>query len=191
MMNVELPRFVALCGNPTSGKSTVQHLLHNIFGYEPIDDGFPLREFAVNNLGLSWDDVKTQEGKLRRTEILGRDWQNREILGVLGNKLEEMFGAHIMPFMSMARTKPGVNYSFGSVRRDQGKFVQARGGIVIEIRNPLAGPSKFEFDSYDASIANCWILNDGQSRGLSFDDSMLDLKRKVIAAINTFTVAAA
>lgn len=187
-MNVVLPRFIALCGHPTSGKSTAQTILQEKFDYEPIDDGFPLREFAVNNLGLSWDDVKTQEGKLRRTEILGRDWQNREILGEFGNKLEEMFGENIMPFMSMARTVPGVNYSFGSVRRDQGKFVQANGGIVIEIVNPLATPSKFEFDSYDASIVNYQVINDGQARGMSLKDSMEDLTIEIICAVNAYTV---
>ena len=100
------PRFIALCGNPKSGKSLAQEILSQDLNYLPIDDGHVLREFAVNKLGLSWDDVTTQEGKKRHTEILGKDWEHRILLGDFGKVLEDMFGEHIMPFIATRNLYP-------------------------------------------------------------------------------------
>lgn len=185
-----LPRFIALCGNPKSGKSEVQKILHRHFGYEPVDDGHVLRQFAVEKLGLSWDDVQTQEGKARFTEILGKTWQNRDILGTLGNQLEDMFGEQIMPFIATRSTQPGGLYSFGSVRKTQGHFFKQHGGIVIEVCNPLAGPSPFAFDKFDASAVDHKIYNDALFRGLEKEVALIDLEEKVISAVNQLAVHA-
>jgi hypothetical protein len=186
-MNVTPPRFVALCGNPKSGKSLAQEILQETFGYIPVDDGFPMREFAVNNLGLTWDDVRTQEGKARYTNILGRDWQHREILGILGNHFEDMFGADIMPLMAVNRCDPDKLYSFGSVRREQGKFYKDRGGIVIEIVNPDAKPSSYEFDRYNPDICDSRIYNDYLHIGEEPAKARELFKRDLITTINLFT----
>lgn len=178
-----LPRFIALCGNPKSGKSLVQKFLTKHFGYQPIDDGAVIRRFAIDWLGLSHDDVYTQEGKARYTEILGRRWQHREILGEYGNRLEDMFGKWAMPMFGTHNLPKGGLYSFGSVRRDQGAFYKAHGGVVIEIRNPLAGPSPYEFDRYDAALADRVIENDGLTR-LAPAEALADLEQKVIAVVN-------
>lgn len=186
-----IPPYIALCGNPKSGKSLVQELLQSELAVQPVDDGWPLREFAINNLGLTFEQVTTQAGKMEFVEILGRRWQVREILGELGNRFETMFGKDIMPFMAMARCEraqrhdPEVQhfYSFGSVRRDQGRCYQERGGIVIGIRNPLAGPSFYEFDRFDETVVDAWIENDAQRRGLNDTDGRLDLRDKVLVAV--------
>jgi hypothetical protein len=183
-----LPRFVALCGNPKSGKSTAQEILKEDFGYEPVDDGFVLREFAVNKLGLDWDDVLTQEGKIRSTEILGHTWQNRILLGELGKVLEGMFGGNIMPFIATRGLDPAKRYSFGSVRRDQGFFYRALGGAVIELTNPLAPPTGNDFDTYDDRPVQITIHNDGLQ---TFDGdkrlARLDLAAKLKDAIGRLT----
>lgn len=176
------PRLIALCGNPGSGKSTVQALLRNI-GYEPVDDGFAVRDIAMRHLGLSHDDVYTQEGKARSSEILGQTWQHRVILGEVANRLEEMFGDHIMPWIHTRQLDPAKCYSFGSVRRDQGLFYKRIGALVLGIRNPLAPPSPNEFDRFDETIIDRWIENDGLARGLSADHALLDLAEKLEAAI--------
>jgi len=158
------PRFIGICGNPKSGKSLAQEILSQDLNYLPIDDGHVLREFAVNKLGLTWDDVQTQEGKQRVTEILGKEWQHRILLGELGNRLEEMFGDHIMPFIATRNLYPNARYSFGSVRKNQGHFFRANGGIIIEIVNPLAPPSGNAFDLYDTSAITRTVINDGMQR---------------------------
>ena len=188
-MIVKLPPFVALCGNPKSGKSLAQKILEDNFGYKPVDDGWPMRDFAMRHLGLTLEDVMTQEGKSRISNIDGTNWEHRKILGELGNKLEAMFGPHAMPYMAIAGCTPGELYSFGSVRRDQGAFYQKRGGIVLEIHNPLAPASRYEFDQYDSSIVDSVIFNDAQSKGMSPLVGIADLEAKIIAAINKFTVA--
>lgn len=170
------PRLIGLCGHPKSGKSEVQRILAEEYGIIPVDDGFVLRKFAVDNLGLTWDDVMTQEGKANYTRILGRDWQNRDILGTLGKKLEDMFGEHIMPMIAVNACDPDGFYSFGSVRKTQGHYYNQRGGVVIEVIRPGALPSGYDFDKYDQSAVKRTILNDG---------SLEDLRVEVIRTIES------
>lgn len=164
---MKIPHLIAICGYPGSGKSEIQTILTEI-GVHCVDDGYPMRKFAITHLGLSHDDVYTQEGKSRFTEIDGAIWQNRKILGEFGNRLEEMFGPYIMPFMATRRLSETISYSFGSVRRDQGKFYQKLGGVVLGVRRPGVGPSGNEFDEFDASIVDYWIDNDGSIEDLRF-----------------------
>lgn len=171
----QLPKFIALCGNPKAGKSEVQTILERRFGYQPVDDGHVLRKFAVENLGLSWDDVKTQDGKARKTNILGKNWVNRDILGTLGKQLEDMFGEHILPFIAANALPAAGLYSFGSVRKTQGWFYKQRGGFVIEIARASALPSPYAFDQYDKTCIDATIINDG---------SLADLEAKVVAAVS-------
>lgn len=165
-----LPRFIALCGHPKSGKSEVQRILHQEFSVVPVDDGEVLREFAINYLNLSVEDVYTQEGKAKTTEILGKEWVNRDILGTLGKQLEDMFGEHIMPFIATRNLSLDRSFSFGSVRKTQGAFYKANDGVVIQVVRPGATPSVFEFDKFDESLIDHVIQNDG---------SIEDLEQKV------------
>ncbi|MFA9261769.1 MAG: hypothetical protein ACEQSB_00215 [Undibacterium sp.] len=189
MMNVKLPALVGICGNPKSGKSLVQTMLESFFSYTPVDDGLALRNFCMNELGLKWEEVYSQEGKLEHTVILGKRWQNRDLLGSLGKQLEDMFGEHIMPFIATRNLDSNKIHSFGSVRKTQGAFYRERGGIIIEIVNPDAAPSGYDFDEYDKSVVTCSILNDGLYRGLSSEAALTDLEEKVILAINDNLVA--
>lgn len=161
------PRLIAICGYPGAGKSEVQRILEERYGVQPVDDGAPLREIAVKYFGLSWDDVRTQEGKRRSTGILNKNWVNRKLLGELGNSLEALLGAHIMPFMATRRLAANHSYSFGSVRRDQGRFYKEMDGIVVGVRRPGVGPSGNEFDQFDESLVDYWIENDGDLQKLS------------------------
>lgn len=167
---LRLPHIIALCGYPGSGKTEVQTLLCEL-GVQAIDDGAPLREFSRSWLGLSHSDVYTQEGKLRSSKIAGKDWQNRQMLGELGKKLEEMFGPDIMPFMATRRLLDVACYSFGSVRRRQGWFYKDLGGVVIGIRRLGCGPTGNDFDEFDGDAVDYWIDNDG-----SIDDLRLKIE---------------
>lgn len=178
-----LPRFIGICGNPGCGKSLAQSLLAELYDYHAVDDGFALRDFAMRHLGLSRDDVYTQEGKKRVSEILNREWQHRDVLGTLGKQLEDMFGEHIMPFMAMQSLESDKRYSFGSVRKTQGSFIKARGGAIIAIRNPLAGPSQYAFDWFDPNSVDAWVENDGLARGLPADLARMDLRAKLTNAL--------
>jgi hypothetical protein len=175
-----LPRFIALVGNPKAGKSLVQEMLVQNFGVEPIDSGKPLREIAKQWLGLTHDQVYTQEGKAEYVEILGRRWQVREILGELGNRFEEMFNEHATPYM-ITRNLGAGPYVDGSCRKGQGRFYQSLGGVVIGIRNPLAPPSPYAFDKVDESIPDYWIENNALANGLCMFDARKDLEQKVNA----------
>lgn len=160
------PRFIAICGRPTSGKSTAQRLLHNSLGYVPVDDGRPLRQIAINWLGLTEEQVATQAGKLETVRLNGRDWQVRDIMGEIGNAMEEKFGGDVIPLMALNHygildEKSRGGYSFGSVRRQQGYFYKRHGGMVIEIVRPGVGLSLKAFDRYDPSAVDASVVNDG------------------------------
>lgn len=174
-MNFAAPtRLIALCGRPKSGKTEVQRILETIWGYEPVDDGYPMRDFAMRHLGLTKDQVYTQEGKASFVEIAGRRWQVRDILGQLGNQLEAQFGPDGIPFMAIQGLRAGKFYSFGCVRREQGAFYKKLGGIVVGVRRPGIEPSPFEFDRFNEDLVDHWIDNDG---------SIADLTSKVDALI--------
>lgn len=170
-----LPKFIAICGKPLAGKSETQNILKEVFGYESVDDGEPLRKYCIDYLGASKDDVYTQEGKLRETEILGKSYTWRQILGDYGKLLEGYFGEHIMPHMAIEKLKKTgdyfdqFNFSFGSVRKTQGHYFKSIGGVVLEIERDVP-ESPYDFDQYDKSIVDFTIDNNG---------SMDDLLSKV------------
>lgn len=183
-MSNDLPTLVAICGNPHSGKSTAAKILAERFGYEATDDGAPLREFACANLGLTREQVETQAGKEQVVHLNGRDWECRAVLGELGNALEHTFGPEIIPLMSWNRIRSRQGrFVFASVRRDQPVFWYRRGALIIEIVNPLAPPSPFEFDRFNTGGVATSVFNDGLARGLSETEAYEDLAHKLSEAL--------
>lgn len=109
----------------------------------------------------------TQEGKDGMTEVCGMPMKVREVLGRAANSLEREFGEDIMAWLAVKGCRPDQHYSFGSVRRQQGRVYKSLGGIVIGIRRPGVGPSPFEFDRFDESVVDIWIENDGDLTALA------------------------
>lgn len=201
MTPYHLPRYIAFCGVPKSGKSLAQEILLDAYQVKPVDDGAILREFAMQNLGATHDQVHTQEGKASLAYWPNGDpmvdvrdgahmtW--RRVLGLLGNQYEAMFGKYVMPMTACARiAKENGSFSFGSVRRDQGAYYQRNGGIIVEIRNPLAMPTGNEFDEYDASICDHVIENDALARGLDPAVARVDFEEKIHQLVIELTLQA-
>lgn len=178
-----IPKIIALCGHPTSGKTTAAEIINEVYGHELADDGRPLRLIAIDYMGLTPEQVFTQEGKLEKVQLNGREYTVREILGEIGNAFEEKFGGDIIPIMSHNARPKGAYSVFGSVRREQGAYWKKQGALVLEIVNPDVGPSPYEFDTYNAAYADHQILNDGLHRGLSKAEARQDLLEKLVAVI--------
>lgn len=156
-------KLIALCGAPGSGKTEVQEYLRTQYCVRAVDDGHPLRDFAMAHLGLSKWHVTTQEGKASTVTLPGgRVAEVRIILGELGNKFEDLLGPDAIPAMALNRVRSqgahGV-YCLGSVRRSQGHFYKKHGAKVIEIVRP-GHTCVNEFDQYDRSCVDLTILND-------------------------------
>ena len=160
---------VALCGHPTSGKTEVQKILAKTWGIEPVDDGYCLRDFAMRHMGALREHVYSQDGKaslayMNDEPVLdartGEHMQWRHVLGRIGWQFEELFGQDFIPATAVAGLKSGKAYSFGSVRRQQGFFYKKRGGLVVGVRAPWAGPSGNDFDAFDEGAVDIWINND-------------------------------
>lgn len=159
-------KLVALCGYPGAGKSTVQEIISRRFGIEPQDDGLPLRRIAMEMWGLSWEDVFTQLGKKKSIVICGKPYSIRQVLGDLGQILENYFGEQVVPeaalrcafeqYTSTSYPVPGI--SFGSVRKTQGLTYRKRGGYVIEVFRPGC-VANYAFDEYDKKLVNVTINN--------------------------------
>ncbi len=162
-----LPKIIALCGNPKSGKSLTGELLAAEFGYSIQDDGRFLRDIAIANFGLTEEDVTTQEGKAKKIVVNGAEMTVRELLGRLGDAFENEFGADVIPEIAVRRAQMTENgrYLFPSVRREQGAYYKALGGVVIEIDSP-APPSPFKFDSYNKDHVDHVINNPGPEGGI-------------------------
>lgn len=180
---MQIPRLIALCGRPSAGKTTVQELLKKLYGVMPVDDGAPLRDFCRNSLGMSWDDVYTQEGKSGFVEILGKRWERRKLLGELGNRFEEMFGDHILPYMATRDLLDDHAFSFGSCRRDQGLFYKNQRGVVIGVENLNAPHSPHEFDQFDEHVVDVWISNTWQGKAKSVEESFALLRHEIANAL--------
>lgn len=160
-------RLIGICGFPKAGKSTIQEVLEDEFGLYAADDGRILRDFAKRLFGLSELDVSTQEGKKRKTEIEGVEWENRDVLGTLGRIIEQTFGELAIPNAAIREVmnNPVVRSnhrgaSFGSVRKVQGAAYKRHGGVIIEIVRPGCGPTGYDFDEYDRSYIDRTFFND-------------------------------
>lgn len=188
-MHIDLPTFIAFVGHPTSGKTTAAEILCETYGCKLLDTGFVLRDFAVRYLGLDWDQVLTQEGKKSFVTINDKEWQVRKILGDFGQKIEDMFGEEIMPFIAHQSVKDEIengepcSYIDASCRKIQNHYWKRQGGLVIGINNPLAKPSQYAFDAFDPAPVDFWIENDALACGLPPDRAREDLKEKLNKAI--------
>lgn len=203
----ELPRYIALCGNPKSGKSLAQEILQKNYDVTPVDDGFILRDTAMRYFGAKESDVCTQEGKaslaywpdgtpmLNERDVLDPNDKEhmtwRRVLGLLGEQLESLIGPYVMPMTACATLQGPGPFSFGSVRRSQGAYFKARGGLVLGIRNPLAPPTGNLFDEFDESLVDLWIDNDALARGLDPFDARKDLEAKIFQFVMDYTWAKA
>lgn len=168
MAAIELPKpkMIALCGAPKAGKTTVAEFLVERYGCYLVDDGMVLRKASQVLFGGPLTDYTTQEGKANTKTICGRTLTNRELLGELGNKLEEWFGDQIMPELALNHLqKNGIGCHpqaliFPSVRKTQGKTYIEHGGFVVEVSRPGCEPVH-DFDHYDKSLVMYNIDNSG------------------------------
>lgn len=173
------PLLIALCGAPGSGKSEVQRILAEKFKVVAVDDGWPLRDFAMRHCGATKASVTTQEGKAAMFLFPGGcAMPMRSFLGSLGNSIEHLLGPDVIPEMALlaidkAKGKKPPGYCFGSVRRRQGLVFKRRGGVVVEVVRKGCEPRN-GFDLYDRSLVNFVIPNNG---------TIADLEREVCGVI--------
>jgi len=160
---------IGICGHPLHGKTTVQNMIERAFEAHSIDTGDFLRQKAVELFKLSWEDVSTQEGKLRVLGIdpQGNDVTVRKLLGDLGKLYEARFGRDYVTQVAIEKADaigqayPGTIVTLGGVRMTQGQAVQKAGGFMIEVVDPRKPRSPHDFDQYDPRFIDAHILNDG------------------------------
>lgn len=117
-----LPHYIAICGHPGSGKSTVQAMLASHWHIQAVDDGAACRAIGRAHFGLTMHQVETQDGKAEVVEVNGDSLIVRDVLGRIARGLESEFGPWTMPWLATRGLDPQGHYSFASVRRDQGEF---------------------------------------------------------------------
>ncbi|MBV6634386.1 MAG: hypothetical protein KI788_00595 [Mameliella sp.] len=151
----------------------MQKILHEDFGIVPVDDADILRRHVAEIADIPLEQTQTEDGKASFVNVLGRDRQVREMLGVYGKLLEGFFGGNIISHIAIrsvlkthaeSHTSAGycpTGYSFGSVRRDQGRLYQEHGGVVVLVRGNRTRTSGecYDFDQFDQSLVNFEIEN--------------------------------
>jgi hypothetical protein len=155
------PFFVALCGAPESGKTTVANLLVKNYGAKLVDDGAGLREGCSAFYGFPLEWCYSQEGKKCEIEVCGEVFTVRKLLGDFGKLLETKHGQQVIPETAIRELmiEPNVPfYVFGSVRMDQGITYHRHGGVVIEVDRPGYVPVH-DFDHWDKSLVDYRIKN--------------------------------
>lgn len=165
-----MTRLIALCGYPRCGKTLLADMIVLRYGAKLVDDGWPLRDFAIRHMGARPDDVTTQEGKARIATMGGQPVMDleknqpmtwRQVLGRIGDHLETLMGEDFLPRSALlACTDPDTVYVFPSVRKRQGLCYKASGGHVVEVVRPGTAPTG-AFDTYERSCLDVTLRNDG------------------------------
>ena len=169
-------KIIALNGWPKSGKTEVAEIIVRRYGGVIVDDALPLRR-AVPHLfhGVDPSDCYTQEGKAKVIEVGGKPYTVRQLLGFVGDVMEERFGEFYLPeqaYLAAQQMMPAAYYIFPSVRKTEGWYYRYRGGAVVEIQRPEAKDSGNAFDRWDHSARTHVISNTG---------SLTDLENSVAA----------
>lgn len=162
-----MPPFIAICGWPKTGKSTIQRILQKRWGYQPQDDGRVLREAAKILYGLTDWHVSTQEGKASKIVVCGHEVTVRFALGNLGDLLESQWGTQFIPEATLREclapwggdVTKAPKMSFGSVRKDQGITYRRYGGLVVAVRREGVDEPENAFDRFDPTQVDLWIDN--------------------------------
>jgi hypothetical protein len=162
------PPFVALVGAPHVGKTTMAEWLVERYGAKFEDDGRPLRRAIpelFEALGVYPTNCYTQEGKDKIIDVNGTSYTVRQLLGDVGNMIEEKYGQDILPYLAIKKIERsfGSNnlfHVFASCRKRQGEFYLKRGGIVVEIKRPDC-ESVNDFDRYEPRFVSHTIHNTG------------------------------
>lgn len=186
MLKPNGPKIIGFCGHPGAGKSEAQKILEQRYGAKPIDDGWPLRDFAMRHLGLTLEDVTTQDGKAKTIVFAGKAFTVRWFLGELGNRLEELLGPDAIPLMAAHQLEPDGFYTVGSIRREQALVWKRYGAVIVHIKNPLAKPSPHEFDRFDASLADVVIDNHALAWGHAPAVARADLMVKLDLVVKDY-----
>jgi len=163
-----LPKYIALCGWPKSGKDEVAKIFATLLNARVIDDGAPLREAAPLLFGYDEELPYSQSGKSVEVDTPNSQITVRQTLGDLGKFLEDTYGIEFMSWRAIKETTrhPNPHFIFPSVRRSSASAFHKAGGIVVEIRRPGFDSSSHDFDWYDPTLVTHVIDNDGDLEDL-------------------------
>lgn len=154
-------KYIALCGYPETGKSEVQRIISDLYGFHLYDDSKPIRDAVKTLYGLTDWHVQTQEGKRSLVRVGDIDLSVRKIMGDLGcyvEKKDEMHFARVA-VRTCKTMMPDSKVVFASVRLRQPIFYKSTGeAIVIEVTRTGCGPSDV-FDEYDRTAIDFSIEN--------------------------------
>lgn len=157
-------KFICLCGYPNSGKSTVARILSENFNTTEIDDSKIFREATIALHGVDHNDPYSQEGKLKKYNINGKEISVRELMKDIGVFTIATYGKEYKPLRAIEQTK-GSNeedvFVFSSVREDEAKVYKDSNPdtLVIEIKRPDCKPI-VNADNYNLSYIDETLYND-------------------------------
>jgi hypothetical protein len=195
-MEFEMPRYIALCGYPTAGKSEVQKIISKLYGFDAVDDSASLRDAGKLLYNLTDWHVTTQEGKATVISVGHHRMTVRKALGELGKFLEASDPFHL-PRLAIAKaeiSKPNGRFVFASVRRNQPLFFRDTGkALIIEVTRK-GTVARNDFDEYDRtcldlSIENIYDKGDPQGSYARLEARVAEMLDPVLFRENSLALA--
>lgn len=128
---------IAIGFRKQSGKDTVANMLLESYGYSKVGISYRLKKFAVESLGLTWEDAETESGKARYNSLF--QCTNRELLQKIGHGFRKSFGEDIWLRMLKERLSQAGNLVIPDLRyRNEFDFIHSLGGKCVRIDRKTA-----------------------------------------------------
>ena len=133
-------RLIGLCGRAQSGKDTLAKLLEQDSGWMHFAFADALKGVCMDYLGLSYDDVYTQEGKKKFNDFWGMT--NREILQRVGTEaMRDGFDKDVWVKIAELKARSLLEKGERVILTDcrfpnEAEMICRLGGIVVEMERP-------------------------------------------------------
>lgn len=160
---------IGLCGRPHSGKGEVRCILESQFGFYPINTKLPLIQATSALTGIDESALHSQKAKA----TMFRGYQYRQIMGKVGDAIENMFGESFLIERALDPYKySDGNFVVDALRKSQTKTFP---GYVVEIVSNRGIETHNNFDLYDRDRIDYIIENNGSLGELEYNVAeMLD-----------------
>lgn len=146
---------IGLCGKPHSGKSEVRKILEENWNFEVINTKIPLAQVSSIITGID-------ETKFLTTHVKERTFRShklRDIMGTIGNTIEDLFGENYLLERALNNIKINkYNYVIDALRKNQ---YTGFNGWIVEVCSEKGKEIIYDYDKFNPHSIDYVVKNDG------------------------------